>query len=206
MIPVITVPNVHYQSPLQTEFVVGVPTEVSPLTRLAHYAVPSSGTSPQIYNNTRGGSGYAPSRAQLAASQAQSSQSGDTPLFQLPSGAALGPAFSFTSQFIAQVLGQGGVANDNGLVEAFYQSAKLVSAPAQPDELQPYSLTYLLGAATKAAVLPTPKHIGAELITTPTYQPPETKVRNAQEGYGATFARNRVYLEEKDRVVNAITL
>ncbi len=204
MIPVITVPNVQFQpTPVQTELVVGVPTQVSPLSRLAHYAVPSTFTAPQLYNNTRGGSSYAPSRAQLAASQAQSNPP-NLPAFQLPTGAALGASLNFTSQFMAQVMGQGGAANDNGLIAAFYQSAQ--RATPQQDATQPYSLNYLLGAANKAGASPTPKHIGAELITTSSYQSPETKGRNAIDSYGASFARNRVFLEEKDRVVNAITL
>lgn len=206
MIPMIAVPNVQFQPPVvQTEFVVGVPTEVSPLSRLPFGSVPSSGSVVQFYNNTRGGSGYAPSRAQLAASQIQSNNA-NTALFQLPAGVQLGPAFHFTSQFMAQVMGQGGVANDNGLVEAFYQSASQSQQVAQADDHQTYSLNYLLGAANKAKALSTPKHHGAQLVTAPTYQVPESKARSAFTNYAASFARNQLFLEHKDQPVNAVTL
>lgn len=164
MIPLIAAPHVETPPPIQANSFSGVPTQTSATARIPFHAVPSTGNDGgQVYNNTRNGAGFG---SQATASVPLASAN-VLHRFIVP-GAASGSGFAFTTQFMAQVIGQNGVANGNGMMESFMQSAQPTSLTPNRELLDRFSLTrYLPSNAAK----PIPKPQGVAQIAQPASAP-----------------------------------
>ena len=175
MIPLIAVPNVHMPAPITSESFVGVPTQTSVLSRIPFHAVPSTVSSEQIYNNTRGGSQYA--------SNPPVGDDLDIPRMPETAGNIIRAnisaprGYNYTPQFMAQVLGQGGAANDNGMIESIFQSRIANSPTPDTETLESFSLSrYLPSNASK----PTAQAAAPELVMPKPDAKPERTVQNAK--------------------------
>lgn len=131
MIPTIAVPvPTQMPPPVQTAAVSGVPTETSLTARIPFYAVPSTVSAVEVYNNGRGARGGAFANS----AKPQASSHTDTPFDLTSSQLQEAPikVSPFTTTFMTQVLGQkpNGVTNE-ALVSMFFGSS-VNEAPAKP--------------------------------------------------------------------------
>lgn len=135
MIPTLAVPNLNMPPPLLVESFTGVPTHTSASERIPYHAVPSNPPVNAAYNNQQGTSSLP-----IAARIAQTTAASPSMQFLAP-GAPAAPSFAFTSLFMTQVIGQGGVANDNGIFASFLSSMTPSSLTPTGDLLERFSLT-----------------------------------------------------------------
>ncbi len=138
MVPILTLPNVNVPLPPMAETFTGVPTQTSALARIPFNAVPSNAAPETVYNNGR-------NAANLPA--------GTT--LQLPNPAIgvnaargmIAPGVQttqngfFASSFVAQVMGQGGAAQNSDLFSSFFNSGQPQSPTPDSELLQRFSLT-----------------------------------------------------------------
>lgn len=102
MTPLLAIPAIQAQPPVQTSAVVGAPTQISTI-KLPVDAVPSTVNVEQVYNNTRGSSTVRQSPVSLGAA---SVASGNTALMPMIAGLDFRPSVQFSSPFLAQLFSQ----------------------------------------------------------------------------------------------------
>lgn len=183
MIPTISTPvPTQMPPPVQTAAVAGVPTETSFSARLPIYAVPSSVSAMEVYNNGRGGKPAASTAAPRG-----------TPLLSTPSyfnvtapeleeaPVRISP---FTSAFMAQVMGQKpNGSNSEALVSLFFGNPETIA------QLASRSVKPIVAARISPSGLPAPSDPTAVLRTAPSLVR-----RTGIAGYQASFVRNDAQL------------
>lgn len=129
MFPMLAVPNAQMPPPILSDSFSGVPTQTSASQRIPHHAVPSTVSVEAIFNNRQGAASSLPIAARVANLILPAPQSQP----HVQPGATI-PGHTFTSTFMTQIIGQGGIANDNGIFASFL-SASLPSSLTPSNEL-----------------------------------------------------------------------
>jgi hypothetical protein len=137
MIPTLALPNIQLSPPPMTESFAGVPTQTSALARLPFYAVPSNSNSGTVYNNSRY-TGYAP---QLVAQNAGSPVLPPLVRNHTPAGVQSAQPGVFSSSFMAQIFGQGGLAQSSDLFNSFFTASRPPALTLDPEIIERFSLT-----------------------------------------------------------------
>ena len=221
MIPTIAIPNLVTPPSIQTESVVGVPTETSMSARIPFHAVPSSVAAEPVYHNGRGSAAYEPIRLNRP-----------LPAVQLPaiagyqaSGAGTYIGTAFTSIFMTQLMGQNTALTsepDRDLIASFFSARMQGVQQLEAEVLKPYQVADTVRLSASSRPEPTPlatKHAPiqqlagglavASQITMGSAPAARTEVPPPRmgpslirprglEGYLATFSRNHLQLRIAD--------
>lgn len=128
MTPLLAIPAVQAQPPVQTSAVVGMPTQISTI-KLPVDAVPSTVNVEQVYNNTRGSGATRMSPVSMGAA---SVASGNTALMPMIAGLDFRPSVQFSSPFLAQLFSQTPGSQLQAMTEFFVNdnAPKYIADPA----------------------------------------------------------------------------
>lgn len=139
MVPILTLPNVSVPPPPMAETFTGVPTQTSALARIPFNAVPSNGDPGTIYNNGRNTANFAGSGT---ARQVPNPSVGiNAARGLIPPGVQTTQSGFFASSFVAQVMGQGGAAQNGDLFSSFFSASQPKSPTPDIELLERFSLT-----------------------------------------------------------------
>ena len=176
MIPIVSVPHVQAAPPVAVAAYSGPQTQQN--SSLIPNTVPATFTNQAVQNNTRN----SPTLRGGATGGAALLPPANAPVVTTPQTGQLLPSGGFSSQFLAQVIGQSGGANDNFI--QFLLQGSLPSSPTpSPELLRNFSETkYLPSNASK----PQPENNGTSKLLNPLRSAPQAAAKALQAAQAQT--------------------